>query len=267
MNSTAFLAGRTALVTGAGRGIGMAVAKELASLGARVYLVGRTASRLYTLQDEIETAGGDAVAIPADVNDGDWIASLKTGSLEVDILVHAAAAFAPYGPLEQCADEDILTVINTNLVSALRLSAALLPNMKRRNYGMLLFLGSKAAALGAANQTAYAAAKSGLEGLVKSVVAENAFTGVNAHLIELGLIDTERTREAMTTKARDALCARTPAGRMGTPEEVAAAVKYLLSPDAGFLRGITLPLAGGAGLGLILPRKPLVTLENRTDDN
>ena len=71
MNSTAFLAGRTALVTGAGRGIGMAVAKELASLGARVYLVGRTASRLYTLQDEIETAGGDAVAIPADVNDGD----------------------------------------------------------------------------------------------------------------------------------------------------------------------------------------------------
>lgn len=256
MKTLPFLTGRTALITGAGRGIGLAVAKELASLGACVYLVGRTAARLHALEDEIRATGGDAIAMPADVNDSEWIASLKTLARPIDIFVHGAAGYAPYGPLEQRSDDEISTVINTNLVSALRISAALLPGMKQRNCGMLLFLGSKAASMGAMYQVAYAAAKSGLEGMVKSIVVENAFSGVNAHLIELGLIDTERTREVMTAQARDALCIRTPAGRAGTAEEVAAAVRYLLSPDATFLRGITLPLTGGAGLGIMMPKKP-----------
>jgi NAD(P)-dependent dehydrogenase (short-subunit alcohol dehydrogenase family) len=256
LNGERFLTGRTALVTGAGRGIGLAVAKELAELGARVLLVGRTAERLQALEAEIHNAGNQAIAMPADVCDKGWLDSLKTDRHGVDILVHGAAEFAPYGPLEQRSDEEISAVINTNLVAALQLAAALLPGMKKRNHGMLLFLGSKAASLGAKNQVIYAAAKAGLAGLVKSLVVENAFSGVNAHLLELGLIDTERTREAMSEHAKAQLCSRSPAGRPGTPEEVAAAVRYLLSPQATFLRGITLPLAGGIGLGVFMPSPP-----------
>lgn len=247
--------GRTALVTGAGRGIGLEIAKELASLGATVLLLGRNADRLSALERDINEAGNKAVAMPADVCDPRCLDAIKLNLYSVDIFVHGAASFAPYGPLEQRTEQEIATVLDTNLGAALRISAALLPGMKQRNYGMLIFLGSKAATLGAMNQVIYASAKAGLDGLVKSLAVENSHSGINAHLIELGLIDTERTREAMTETARDKLVSRTPSGRAGTPEDVAAAVRYLVSPQATFLRGITLPVSGGMGLGVIPPHK------------
>lgn len=255
MNTTEFV-GKTALITGAGSGIGKAIAVALAERGAHALLSGRTPQRLYDVENALRTAGLQATALPGDICDNAWMARLRAHPDCIDILIHGAAGFAPYGPLEQRSDEEINTVLNTNLIAALRLSAALLPGMKRRNDGMLMFLGSRAASLGAANQVLYATAKAGLEGLVKSLVVENAFTGINAHLLELGYIDTERTREAMTEKARATLCARTPAGRAGTTDDVVASVCFLLSQEASFLRGLTLPVTGGFGLGLIMPKPP-----------
>jgi 3-oxoacyl-[acyl-carrier protein] reductase len=254
LDSDRFLQGRTALVTGAGRGIGKAIAIELASLGAKTILVGRDAIRLQHVAQEITDLGGKAISMPTDVRDNAWMQSLRSEAYAVDIAVHGATAFAAYGPLEQRSDEEMLAVVDTSLIVALRIAAALLPGMKNRNYGKFFFLGSAVAMLGAANQTIYATAKAGLQGLVRSLVVENAHTGINAHLLELGLIDTERTRENVTDSVRTRLIAHTPAGRIGSTRDVAKAIRFLLSADADFIRGITLPITGGFGLG-ILPMK------------
>lgn len=254
--STHEFTGRTALITGAGSGIGKAIAEALAARGAHVLLSGRSQQRLNELANTLNGAGYQATTLPGDICDSAWMAQLRATPQNIDILIHSAAAFAPYGPLEQRSDDEIHSVLDTNLIAAIKLSAALLPGMKQRNYGMLMFLGSRAASLGAANQVLYATAKAGLEGLVKSLVVENSFTGINAHVLELGYIDTERTRSAMTDKTRATLCARTPAGRAGTTDDVVASVCFLLSQEASFLRGLTLPVSGGFGLGLIMPKTP-----------
>lgn len=253
LTSESFLHERTALVTGAGRGIGRAVALELARLGAKIILVGRDAGRLHNVAQEIIDAGGAAIVIPTDVRQSEWLQSLQSEAFAVDIVVHGATAFAAYGPLEQRSLDEMTAVIDTSLIVAMRIAAALLPAMKNNNYGKFFFLGSAAAALGAANQVIYATAKAGLQGLVRSLVVENPHTGINAHLLELGLIDTERTQEAVADSARERLIARTPAGRIGTSRDVAKAIRFLLSPDADFIRGITLPITGGLGLGIIPP--------------
>ena len=255
MNQEKFLTDRTAVITGAGRGLGEAIAKELSRLGARVILVSRTQSRVEAVAADIGESGGSAKALAADIRDTDWLADVIAEEGCIDILVHAASAFAEYGPLEQRTNAEISAVLDTNLGAALRISAALLPAMRAQNYGMLLFIGSLAGSMGGINQVIYSTAKAGLSGLVKSLAVENAHTGINAHLLELGLFDTERVQEAMTDGAREHMIDRTPAGRIGNPEDVAAAVRYLLSPDAQFLRGVTLPVTGGMGLGVIPPRK------------
>ncbi|MCG8315966.1 MAG: SDR family oxidoreductase [Pseudomonadales bacterium] len=251
MESDRFLNERTVLITGAGRGIGAAIALELATLSAKVILVGRTASRLETTANLIRSDSGSADVVVADVRYSEWLERLLEQQEQIDILVHAASGFAPYGPLEQRTDDDIAEVLDTNLGAALRISSLLLPGMKARNYGMFLFIGSLAGSLGAKNQVIYATAKAGYSGLVKSLVVENAALQINAHLVELGLFDTERTQEAMHDSVRERIVSAIPAGRIGLPQEVAKAVRYLLSPDAQFLRGITLPVAGGAGLGVV----------------
>lgn len=257
MTSAAHLQGKTALVTGAGRGIGAAIAAELAALGCHVVLVGRNAERLQATEAAIQANGHQATALAADVCSSDWLIDLIAQHGSIDLFVHCAAAFADYGPLEQVAEDAIDNVIETGLTAAIKITAALLPGMKQNNYGRLLFIGSRAASTGAANQVVYATAKGALESLVKSLTLETAHTGITANLIEPGLIDTERTAEAMTDSAREKFAALTPAGRMGTPQEVAAAVRYLVSEESDFVRGITLRIDGGLGLGLAsASRKP-----------
>jgi len=248
--STNDLQGKTALVTGAGRGIGAAISRSLIDAGCHVILVGRTAGRLQTIETELRDGGGRASVCAADINDAEWLGQLVEEYKTIDIVVHAAAAFADYGPLGECSDDEIRNVVDTNLTAAIRIAAALLPAMHENNYGRLVFIGSRVASLGGASQVAYAAAKGGLKALVKSLTAETAGTNIAAHLLEPGLIDTERTREAMSDSARQRLAEGTAAGRPGTPEEVATAVRYLLSPEAAFLRGVTLRVDGGMGLGL-----------------
>ena len=250
MNKRTDLQGKIALVTGAGRGIGAAISRELGASGCHVVLAGRTEGPLQTVAKEIRDSGGQASLLVGDISTDEWLDDLATGPTPVNIFIHAAATFAPYGPLEEQTPENIQSVIGTSLTAALRISAALLPQMKQDDYGRLIFIGSRAASLGAANQVAYATAKGGLEAMVKSLTVETAHTGITAHLLELGLIDTERTRESMSDSARNAMAEATPAGRIGTPEDVVGAIRYLLSPEAEFLRGVILNVDGGLGLGL-----------------
>ena len=250
MPSPQELAGRIALVTGAGRGIGRAIAVELARAGAEAVLVGRTRARLEETCAAIRAGGGRARVVAADVTREPLEPELVRAASACDVLVHNAAAFAPYGLVEEVDPADVRRVLETVVLAAIRLSALALPGMKARGFGRIVHVGSVAAATGAERQVAYASAKAALQGLARSLALEGARAGVTSNLVELGPIATERIAEEVPEAVRQALVESTPAGRLGTVEEVAALVGFLASPRAGFLTGATIPLAGGLGLGL-----------------
>lgn len=247
MSGAGEFAGRTALVTGAGRGLGRAIALELAARGARLLLLARGREGL----EETARSCPDARVLVHDLTQG---APPDPGP--VDVLVHAAAAFAPYGPLETTSGADTDAVLRVGPGAALDLARTLLPTMKERGFGRIVLLSSVAARTGAHGQAAYAAAKAALGGLARSLALEGGPHGVTCNVLELGLFDTERTRAALATGAREGLLAATPAGRAGTPEEAARAVAFLASPRSSFLTGATLALDGGLGLGLFPRSEP-----------
>lgn len=246
--------GKKALVTGAGTGIGRAIAAQLAVCGAELLLVGRNADSLEATADMIESAGGCARAVALDLCRTADFAKLDPVAAQVDMLVHNAAAFATYGALEGISTDEIDRVLHTSIRAGLKLSQIVLPGMKSRGTGRILFIGSIAASLGASGQVAYATAKSALAGMTRSIALEAAGHGITCNLIEPGLINTDRVQAKLPATTRDALTANTPIGRPGTPEEVAHAACFLLSDQAAFITGATLPVTGGLGLGLF-PRQ------------
>lgn len=237
---------RTALVTGASRGLGAATARRLARLGWRLVLSGRDAVALSRLAAELPEAEVLVVDLAREGALEPHAAALEG----VDAVVHAAAAFAPYTRCEASDPRVTRDVVAVNLDSAHTLARLVLPGMSRRGFGRLVFVGSLVGELGGAGQAAYAAAKAGLVGLARSLAVEAGPRGVTANLVELGLFDTQRTRAALDDATRAALVAATPAGRLGDPDEAAAAIGFLLSNEAAFVNGAILPVTGGLGLGL-----------------
>jgi 3-oxoacyl-[acyl-carrier protein] reductase len=241
------LSGKTALVTGATGGIGGAVAKALHARGATVAISGTRREALDALAAEL----GDRVhVIPANLSDKDSVEALvpaaeaAMGSL--DILVNNAGVTRD-GLFMRMKDEDWDLVIRVNLEGAFRLCRAAVKGMMKRRTGRIISITSIVGVTGNPGQGNYAASKAGLIGMSKSLAAEVASRGITVNCIAPGFIETPMT-DVLNEKQRETILGNVPAGRLGSPEEIAAAVVYLASAEASYVTGQTLHVNGGMAM-------------------
>ncbi len=241
------LSGRVALVTGASGGLGSAIARALHARGARVAVSGTRQAALDSLVAEL---GEGCVAIAANLGDRAEIEALpgkvEAALGEIDILVNNAgitrdALFVRIG------DQDWDDVIALNLSAAFRLTRVALRGMMRRRAGRIISITSVVAFTGNPGQANYAAAKAGLVGMSKALAREVASRNITVNCVAPGFITTAMT-DALNEKQRDAILASVPASRLGSPADVAAAVVYLASAEAGYVTGQTLHVNGGMAM-------------------
>ena len=236
------LAGKTALVTGASKGIGKAIATELASAGASVVLSYRTgAEEANALAAEI---GGRAVH--ADVSDAASAQALVEEAGDLDVLVNNAGVTRD-GLLVRMSDEDWHTVIDTNLASCFYTCRAASRGMMKRRAGTVVNISSIVGIHGNWGQTNYAASKAGIIGFTKALARELGSRGVRANVVVPGYVKTQLT-DVLPEGATDAMLESTPLGRLGDPEDVAGAVRFLCSDEASFVTGAVLLVDGGLGM-------------------
>ena len=234
----------TALVTGASRGIGAAIAVALAQDGWSVGVNYRSDEEgANATVKAIEDAGGRAVALQADVADGDGKALIKRLEEELGPVLALVnnAGVARDGLAVQLSDDDWDAVIATNLSPAFRLTRDALRGMIKARYGRVVNISSVTGQRANPGQSNYAAAKAGLIGMTKTIAAEVARRGVTVNAVAPGFIATDMTAELAT----DEIAKVIPARRLGKPEDVAAAVRFLASDDAGYVTGTTLYVDGG----------------------
>jgi len=240
------LTSRTALVTGASQGIGRAIATALARDGARVWLAARNESRLAELAAELEGGGLSARVTLLDIADP---VSIESGLAPVladggaDILVNNAGV-TDDGLFLRMSDESWERVIDTNLTGAFRVTRTLIRSMIKKRWGRVINVTSVVGQVGNPGQVNYAASKAGLIGFTKALAREVASRNVTVNAVAPGYVETAMT-EALTDDQREKLLATVPAGRMGTPEDVAAGVAYLASEGAGYVTGQVLGINGG----------------------
>ncbi len=236
------LEGRTALVTGGSRGIGRAIAAELAKAGAQVVVGYRSGA------DEAEEAvaeiGGRAVQ--ADVSNPDEAKRLVEEAGDVDILVNNAGVTRD-GLLARMSDEDWDVVIDTNLRGTFNTCRAVTRGMMKRRSGAIVNISSVVGLHGNPGQTNYSASKAGIIGFTKALARELGSRGVRANVVAPGYITTRLTNE-LPEELQQAMLANTPLGRLGDPEDVAGAVRFLCSDAAAFVTGEVLLVDGGLGM-------------------
>lgn len=240
------LAGRVALVTGASRGIGRAIALHLASAGATV-VAGARADHAGAVQGQIEEAGGAAVAITLDVTDPASIGAAARTAFDrfgrVDILVNNAGIVRDQ-LLMRMKTEEWDAVVATNLTAAYRSSQAVLRPMLKQRSGRIINIASVVGQSGNPGQANYAASKAGLIGFTKSLAQEVASRGITVNVVAPGMIETDMTA-ALDERAQAALRERIPMGRLGSPEEVAGVVRFLASDEASYITGQVIGVNGG----------------------
>jgi 3-oxoacyl-[acyl-carrier protein] reductase len=241
------LTGMRALVTGASGGIGSAVARALAGQGARVALSGTRAEALQAMAGEI---GGDAVVLPCNLSEAAAVDALVPQAIEalggLDILVNNAGVTRDNLAMRM-KDEEWDQVIRVNLEAAFRLARASLKPMMKARFGRIISVTSVVGVTGNPGQANYAASKAGLIGMSKALAQEVASRNVTVNCVAPGFIVSAMT-DALPDAQKEALNARIPAGRMGTGDEIAAAVVYLASREASYVTGQTLHVNGGMAM-------------------
>lgn len=241
---------RVAIVTGASRGIGRAIAVRLAAEGRHVVLMSRSEGPLNDLKTTIESSGGVASVCACDVGDGSALADAISSTAKelgrLDILVNNAGITRD-GLLLRMSDEDFDDVIRVDLTSVfVAVRAAARPMMSGR-FGRIVTIGSVTGVLGRPGQANYAAAKSGIIGFSKSVARELGGKGITANVIAPGFIETDMTAELPESVKEEARGA-TPLRRFGKPEDIAAATAFLTSEEAGYITGQVLCVDGGMAM-------------------
>jgi 2-hydroxycyclohexanecarboxyl-CoA dehydrogenase len=240
------LAGRKAFVTGGAKGIGAAIARRLAADGAQVTIADLDMAAAQALAQEIA-----ARAVQLDVTDLAQVSAVMAEHGPFDILVNNAGV-DQHAFFTRTTPDDWRRLIGINLESVFATTHAALPAMQSAGFGRLINIASEAGRLGSRGGAVYAAAKGGVIAFTRSIARENGGKGITANVIAPGPIDTPLLRQALEQggdKLLQAMTGATLAGRLGTPEEVAAAVAFLASAEAGFITGEVLGVSGGMGCG------------------
>jgi 3-oxoacyl-[acyl-carrier protein] reductase len=242
------LADKYALVTGASQGIGRSIALALAAQGAQVFVAARSADKLTAVAGEIEAAGGKAHPLQLDIASESSIkegakSALATAGGTVHILVNNAGITRD-GLLLRMKRHDWDDILTTNLTGTFLLTQALLPAMTKARWGRIINISSVVGQTGQAGQANYAASKAGLIGFTKSLARELASRQITANVVAPGYIETAMT-DVLTDDQKAAMLTNVPLGRPGSGEEVAHAVAFLASPQAGYITGHTLEVNGG----------------------
>ncbi|MEM6656545.1 MAG: 3-oxoacyl-[acyl-carrier-protein] reductase [Pseudomonadota bacterium] len=241
------LTGKNALITGASGGIGGDIARALHAAGATVGLSGTRVDPLQALADEL---GEHVHLLPCNLGDPEAVAALPKQAAEamgsVDILVNNAGITRD-NLFMRMSDEDWQSVIDVNLTATAMLCKGVLRGMMKARWGRIINISSVVGATGNPGQVNYAASKAGMVGMTKSLAFEVASRGITANAVAPGFIETAMT-DKLTDDQKAGILQQIPTGRMGKPSEIAAAVLYLASPEAGYVTGSTLHVNGGMAM-------------------
>lgn len=238
------LEGKIALVTGASRGIGKAIAEKLASYGATVIGTATSEKGAQSISDYLLSHGkGIVLNVTDPTSIENALDFIRSEFGEIDILVNNAGITRD-NLLMRMKDEEWSEIIDTNLTSVFRLSKAVMRAMMKKRYGRIITIGSVVGTMGNAGQTNYAAAKAGLIGFSKSLAREVASRGITVNVVAPGFIETDMT-QALTEEQRSGILSQVPANRLGTANEIASAVAFLASDEAAYITGETLHVNGG----------------------
>lgn len=241
------LEGKTALVTGASRGIGQAIAHALAAQGAVVIGTATSDSGAEAIGSKLAEAGFKGAGMKLDVRDTESVAQVLeriTAEFGAPAILVNNAGITSDNLLMRMKDEEWDDVVSTNLGSVYRLSKAVLRGMTKARWGRIINISSVVAGMGNAGQSNYAAAKAGMEGFTRALAREVGSRSVTVNSVAPGFIDTDMTR-ALNDSQRSIMLEQIPLGRLGQAEEIAAVVAFLAGEPAGYITGATIPVNGG----------------------